>query len=275
MNKLIINFAPTGMVPDKSMTPFVPISPDEIIEETHQAYEEGITIVHLHARDDEGVPIYKKEIYEEIFTGIRKHAPDLVICVSLSGRNFTEFEKRSEVLQLKPDMGSLTLSSLNFPKQASVNSPEIIRRLADEMTKQGVHPELEVFDLGMMNYAHYLIHKNVLKAPYYFNIILGNIAGMQTDLLQIGVALKELPEKSYWALGGIGGQQLKAASIAIASGGGVRIGLEDNIYYDKGKKRLATNIDLIKRVKLLAEIHERELMKPKEFGDLGFYNQFG
>jgi len=102
------------------LTPYVPISPREIIEQTHEAYELGITIVHLHARDEDESPTWKKNIYRDIFEGVRKHCPDLVICASTSGRLFSEFEKRSEVIELYPDMCSLTLSSLNFSKQAGI-----------------------------------------------------------------------------------------------------------------------------------------------------------
>jgi 3-keto-5-aminohexanoate cleavage enzyme len=125
---LIIDFTPTGMIPTKDMTPHVPISVSEIIEDIHAAAELGITKVHLHARDPlTELPTYKKEIYAEIIAGIRKFAPGLVVCVSLSGRTFTKFEERSDALDLegvaKPDMGSLTLSSLNFNKIASVKLP--------------------------------------------------------------------------------------------------------------------------------------------------------
>jgi uncharacterized protein (DUF849 family) len=116
--KLVINLAPTGMIPTKKMTEFVPVSVNEVVEDVHQAWEIGISMVHLHARDpNTGVPTYKSKIYGEMIEGIRKFSKELVICVSLSGRDFGEFEKRSEPLQLdgdlKPDMGSLTLSSLN------------------------------------------------------------------------------------------------------------------------------------------------------------------
>ena len=137
MHDLIINFTPTGMVPTKAMNPSVPIDVMEIIEEVHQAYEEGITLVHLHARDEHGEPTYKKAVYESIVNGVRDHCKDLVICLSLSGRNFNEFEKRSEPLELMPDMGSLTLSSLNFSTQASVNAPDMIMRLAEKMNEYG------------------------------------------------------------------------------------------------------------------------------------------
>ncbi len=125
---LIVNFAPTGMIPTKQLTPHVPISVSEIVAEVHEAYEIGITMVHLHARDERsGEPTYKAEVYREIMEGIRRFTKDLVVGVSLSGRTFRELEKRTEVLQLegplKPDMGSLTLSSVNFNREASVSSP--------------------------------------------------------------------------------------------------------------------------------------------------------
>lgn len=261
------------MVPTKAMTPHVPVSVAEIVEQVQAACEIGITLVHLHARDEiSGEPTYRKEIYARILEGIRRFCPELVTCVSLSGRNFNELSKRSEAVELQPDMGSLTLSSLNFPRQASLNAPDMIQALAEKMNDYGVHPELEVFDLGMIHYAHYLIQKNILRPPYYFNLIFGNLAGMQSDLTEMGLALKQLPPGSHWAFGGIGRQQLAANAHAIAAGGGVRVGLEDNLYYDLHKNILARNTDLLKRVHALAEWFERPVMTPAEFGNLGFYN---
>ena len=179
MKKTIINFCPTGMIPTKKNTPHIPVSPDEIIEQVHEAYEIGITIVHLHARDDNEVPTYKKSVYQSIFEGVKKHCPELVICGSTSGRNFPEFEKRSAVIELKPDMCSLTLSSLNFVQHASVNAPDMIQSLALKMLDYGVKAELECFDLGMINYGNYLINKGLIKDRTYWNLIFGNIAGMQ------------------------------------------------------------------------------------------------
>jgi 3-keto-5-aminohexanoate cleavage enzyme len=273
MHDLIINFTPTGMVPTKAMNPSVPIEVNEIIEEVHHANDEGITLVHLHARDENGDPTYKREVYEKIIDGIRTHCPDLVICVSLSGRNYNEFEKRSEPIALMPDMGSLTLSSLNFPNQSSVNAPDMIVRLMEKMNEYGVNPELEIFDLGMIHFGKYLIKKGLIQPPFYFNIIFGNIAGMQSQFHAMGSALHELPEQSYWAFGGIGGQQLQSNVSAIAMGGGVRVGLEDNLYFDKNKISLATNISLIRRIKEVAEIFERKIMTSSDFGNLGFYNR--
>jgi uncharacterized protein (DUF849 family) len=269
MQKLLINFTPTGMIPTKKMTPWVPVMADEIIEDVHQAYELGITMVHIHAREPgSGKPTYKSDIYAKIIGGIRKFAPDLVICVSLSGRSFKEFEKRAEPLDLdhdlKPDFGSLTLSSLNFNKQASLNEPDMIKQLAERMLEKKIKPELEAFDAGMINYAHYLIRKKLLDPPYYFNLILGNIACAQADLLHAGIMIRDLPPDSIWSIGAVGDAQLSMNAVAISIGGGVRVGMEDNIWYDRKRTRLAKNMDLLKRIHVIAKANEREIMPPSE-----------
>jgi uncharacterized protein (DUF849 family) len=272
-DKIIVNFTPTGMVPTRAMTPHVPITPDEIIEQVHEAYELGITVVHLHARDQHEVPTWDPKIYQRIFEGVRKHCPDLVIGASTSGRNFPEFEKRSAVIELRPDLCSLTLSSLNFVTQASPNSPEMIRGLAQKMKDHGVKPEFECFDLGMINYGLYLIRKGLAEPPFYWNLFFGNIAGMQSSLAQIGVALSEIrgPEH-YVALGGIGRSQLAVNATAIAHGYGIRTGLEDNIWFDSEETVKARNIDLLKRVHALMDLNGKKLLTTAEFGRLGFYN---
>ena len=244
--KKIINFTPTGTQTTRDNS-FAPLIPNEIIDSVHEANELGISIVHLHARDEVTLAnTHKKEVYQKIIEGVKKHCPDLLICVSLTGRNFPELEKRSEVLQLLPDMGSLTMSSLNFPSGASVNQPEMILSLISEMDKYGVQPEIECFDSGMLNYTNYLISKNVLKAPYHINVILGNIYNGQCDLGTLSTIKTNLPTNSYTCLGGIGSQQLKATTYGLLDFDGIRIGLEDNLYYKDREK--TTNIELLKRV---------------------------
>jgi uncharacterized protein (DUF849 family) len=272
-DRLIINFAPTGMIPTKAMTPHVPVSISEVVEDVHQAWELGITMAHIHARDQSsGKPTYRVEIYGRMIEGIRAFAPDLIICVSLSGRDFKELAQRAEPLELdgnlKPDMGSLTLSSVNFNRQASVNEPQMIQDLAARMLERGILPELEVFDAGMTNYARYLTKKSLLEPPYYFNLLFGNVACAQADLLHVGVMVRDLPPDSWWSLAGIGDYQLRMNSLAIAMGGGVRVGLEDNIYFDQQRTKLARNIELLERIKDIATANERPLMTSRELRQL-------
>jgi uncharacterized protein (DUF849 family) len=267
-SKLIINFTPTGVIPSKDITPYVPTSPDEIIADVLEARQYGISIVHVHARDEAGIPTYQKDTYANILRGIRKVAPELILCVSTTGRDFSEFEKRSECLDLdgicKPDMASLTLSSLNFNKQASINSPDMIKSLAKKMLAKNIKPELEIFDLGMINYAKYLHKKGLLQPPFYFNFILGNIACAQANILNLGLMINELPEESIWSVGGVGDSQLKMNIIGMANGGGIRVGIEDNIWLTPKREKLATNMDLLKRIYTIAQALEIDIAKPEE-----------
>jgi len=268
-NSYVLNFTPTGMVPKRKDSPFVPLEPEAIAEQVHEACQVGITVVHLHAREADGTPSHDAELYADIIGRIRSFAPELVICVSLSGRLRPDFESRSAPLRLtgecKPDMGSLTLSSLNFSREASLNSPEMVQSLAREMMRQGIVAELEAFDGGMINYAKYLISKDLVRPPFYFNLILGNPASAQADPLNLGTLLAQLPGPCEWAVGGIGRAQTASAMMGLAAGGGVRMGLEDNLHYDQQRKRLAENSELLKRTHLLAEQLEREVMEPAEF----------
>jgi uncharacterized protein (DUF849 family) len=140
----------------------------------------------------------------------------------------------------------------------------MVRRLAESMAERGVRPELEVFDVGMVNYAHYLIAKGAISAPYYFNILLGNIASAQATPAQLAAIISALPEDSIWCLAGIGRQQLTANTLGLLFGDGVRVGLEDNIWYDDARTRRATNMELVERVVRLAAMLERQPATPAE-----------
>lgn len=265
MRDLIVNLCPTGMIPTKEMTPHVPIAAEEIVDDVLEVAELGITMVHMHARDPvSGKPTWEREGYARIIEGIRAQDGELIICVSTSGRDVSEVAKRADVLELtgdlKPDMASLTLSSMNFARQASVNSPETVQELARRMLERGILPELEAFDTGMLNYIGYLESKDLIRGPQYINILLGNIATAQADLLHSGVLTRDVAVGSFWSFAGLGNAQLRANSLAIASGGGVRVGLEDNIWYDQSRSQLATNRSLVERIHRLAEIHERSIM---------------
>jgi len=265
---LIINVCLTGMIPTKDMTEFVPVTPEEIAEDAVRCYDAGASIVHLHARGTDGKPTWKAEVYEKMITLIRKERPDLICCVSLSGRNWPEFEKRSEVLYLtgnaKPDMGSLTLGSLNFPTGPSVNSIEMASQLATAMRDNGIKPELEVFDAGMINLGKILEAKGIIQGKKYWNLLFGNINTIPADTKSINYLVSLLPEDSLWAAAGIGQFQLPMNTAAIVMGGNVRVGLEDNIFYDYEKKKLATNVDLVKRLRRIADEIYRPVASPAE-----------
>lgn len=268
MNRLIVNFTPTGMVPTKAMTPLVPISVDEIVDDVLGCATLGVSIVHIHARDDQGRPTPDPEVYSEILQRIRQERSDLILCVTTSGRTHPRVEDRSEVLDLagdsKPDMASLTLGSMNFARTASVNSPETIQALAQRMLDRGIRPELEVFEAGMINYGKYLMKKGLLEPPGYFNLLLGNIATAQATEPTLDLMLESLPDGATWALAGIGDCQLQVHRWAIARGGHVRVGLEDNIYFDAERTTLASNRMQVQRIVDLADEYGRDISTPNE-----------
>ena len=266
--KLIINVAVTGMVPTRRDSPHVPLSPREIAEDCRRCRDLGATIFHLHAREADGAPGYRREIYEEIVGGVRQSCPDAIVCVSTSGRLFKTFEQRSEALDLegalKPDMASLTLGLMNFPKQASVNEPSMITMLAEKMHARGIIPELEVFDFGMLDYGKYLIERGVLKAPIYVNLLLGSLGTLSATALNLAMLVQSLPAGSTWAAAGIGRFQFPMNALAIVSGGHVRVGLEDNLYMDAGKTQPASNPALVERLVTLARAAGRDIATADE-----------
>lgn len=266
-NPLIINLALTGMVPTKEQTPHVPLSVDEILEDVALCSQAGASIIHVHARDN-GRPTHRADAFEPLVEGIRGIDPSLVVCVTCSGRHVSELDLRAEVLDLtgaaKPDMGSLTLGSNNFRTQASVNPPDVIEGLAERMLARGIKPELEVFEPGMLTAVHRLVRRGLIEAPCYVNVLLGNPGTAPLSPALIAAFDSLLPDDWLWAFGGIGRWQLDATLAAIALGGHVRTGLEDNIWADRGRTQLATNVELVRRIARAADLADRPLATPRE-----------
>lgn len=267
-DSLIINLAPTGMVPTRQLTPHVPLNTAEILADVERCRAHGAAIVHVHARDADGKPSHRAEHFAPIVAGIRAIDPQLVVCVTCSGRFAPDVESRAEVLSLegdaKPDMASLTLGSNNFARQASLNAPDTIRALAERMRERGIMPELEVFEPGMVAFGRHLLDRGVLAGPCYINVLLGNPGTSQLSPGSLGAFLAEMPNDWTWAAAGIGRHQLAANAMAIAAGGHVRVGLEDNIWWDRARTTPATNERLVQRVARLAAELERTLATPAE-----------
>ncbi|HED30846.1 MAG TPA: GNAT family N-acetyltransferase, partial [Prosthecochloris aestuarii] len=228
---LMINACLTGMVPTKISNPHVSVHPDEIILDAVKVFDAGARLVHLHARDEQGRPTPDARIYEKIISGLKKERPGIICCVTTSGRNWNDFERRSEVLFLngdaKPDMASLTLGSLNFFSAPSVNSIETIERLAMTMLERNIKPELEIFDTGRINLAKYLERNGLIQGKKYFNLLFGNINTAPATIGNLSHMVQSLPENSVWAAAGLGQFQLPMNIGAVIAGGHVRVGVED------------------------------------------------
>ncbi|WP_286156975.1 3-keto-5-aminohexanoate cleavage protein [Streptomyces sp. AA4] len=267
-DKVIVNLCPTGMVPRRAKVPAVPITPEEIAADVRRCRDAGAAMVHLHARDDNEEPTWHPERFAEICDAVASVAPDLVLVVTTSGRNWSELDKRSASVRIggpaKPEMASLTLGSMNFASGPSVNSPETIAGLAAAMREHNVVPELEIFDVGMANYANFLIERGILTGPHYCNILLGSRGTADVSAANAAAILASLPTDTTWAFAGIGRSQLAANTLALSLGGHVRVGLEDNPYYDWADRSPATNPRLVERVVRIAAELGREPMTPEE-----------
>ncbi len=263
MQDLIINLAPTGMVPMRSQSPHVPLTPDEIVADVTRCAAHGVAMAHLHAREADGNASADPKIFAEIISRVRAAVPDMVIISTTSGRQEGSLEKRAASLYLegaaKPDMASLTLGSMNFATSASMNSPQTITSLAKIMQERGIKPELEVFDLGMVNFAKILIDKGILQPPFYFNILIGNPGTAQANLLHLGSIVADLPPQSIWSVAGLGRFQTRANGLGVVLGDGVRVGLEDNLWLDDARSQLASNLDLVLRVRAQASALGRQI----------------
>lgn len=261
MNAYILNFCPTGMVPNKHMNPHTPVSTSEIIEDVLMASELGASIAHLHARDQKtGEPTGDLNTFAAIIEGIRKYNKQLILCVSLSGRNVSDPALRALPLSLdgeaKPDMGSLTLSSMNFATQASINAPGTINYLAGQMALKGISPEVEIFDSGMSSCLNSLIKKSLMPPTVYANILLGNLFGAQPSFAHIAVITSSLPGNVVSSFAGLGSYQLRSNALALAAGHGIRVGLEDNIWFDHERTTLASNRSLLERITAIANLQQ-------------------
>jgi uncharacterized protein (DUF849 family) len=267
-DELIVNLCPTGMVPTRASSPHVPLTPVEVATDVRRCADAGASIVHVHPRDSQGRPTQDSAIATEFIRAVRASVPEIVVCITTSGRANPELAGRARVLELdgdaKPEMASLTLGSLNFPKEASISAPATIQGLARAMEERGIVPELEVFDFGMLDYSHYLRDRGLLSGPVYVNFLLGSLGTLAATPLNLALLVERLPKGATWAAAGIGQYQFDVNRLAIAMGGGVRVGLEDNLWFDEGRTDPASNPRLVERLVKISRAMGREPATPAQ-----------
>jgi len=249
---VVIAVAITGSVPRKKDTPAVPVAPPEQIESTHQAFEAGASLVHIHVRNADESSGSDPDKFAEVQAGVRKHCPGMIVQFSTGGRG-REASERGAMLHLKPDMASLATGSVNFAKIIYENPPDFIDSLAGRMIELDIKPECEIFDLAMLYNAADLVKRGLLKAPAHVQFVMGIRGAMpaRRPVLEFLLAeMKAVLPGATWTAAGIARHQLEVAKWALELGGHCRTGLEDNIRYDD--TRLAkSNAELVE--KLVAE----------------------
>lgn len=261
----MIAVAITGSLPQKSANPAVPITVDEQIASTREAYEAGAALVHVHVRSDDGSPSSDPDRFAAFLAGVRRACPGMIVQFSTGGRSGTGSERGASLVH-RPDMASLATGSVNFPNMIYENPPELIDSLAASMIKYGIKPECEIFDLAMLYAAAEMVKDGRLKAPAHVQFVFGlkNALPPRREILEFEVAqLKALMPDATWTAAGIGRSQLELNHWALALGGHCRTGLEDNIRFDKD--RLAkSNAELVARVAGLCGEYGRRVATARE-----------
>jgi len=261
LDKLIITAAPTGSMPRKEKTPHVPVTADEITENALRCEDAGASILHIHVRDENQNPSDDPQKFREVVDKLAGRT-NLILQISTGGRAGVGLDSRIKRLAAHTEMASLTTGSVNFPNSAYINEPSLVEDLAREMLRLGIKPEMECFDLSMINNGILLQQAGLAKAPLHFNFVLGLKGAIPASIENLVHMRSCLPAGATWTVSGMGANQLVMGAHAIIMGGHVRVGLEDNIYYRKGE--LASNQQLIERMARLAREMGREVASPDE-----------
>ena len=261
----IITVAITGAVPRKEDNPAVPVVPSEQIESTHEAFEAGASLVHIHVRNADQSSGSDPDKFRQIQEGVMQHCPGMIIQFSTGGRG-REAKKRGAMLNLKPDMASLATGSVNFPTSIYENPPSFIEDLAQTMLNYDIKPEIEIFDAAMLYSAANLVRKGLLKPPVHVQFVLGipNALPARRKLLDFLIAeSEELLPNSTWTAAGIGRHQFEVNKWCLELGGHCRTGLEDNIKYDKNRLA-ASNAELVTKIVEIADQFDRQPASPEQ-----------
>lgn len=267
MEPVILTAAITGAETTRKDQPNLPITPKEQAIEAKNCFEAGARVVHLHVREDDGSPTQRLERFKESIEAIRAAVPEMIIQISTGGAVGEAFEKRLAPLSLKPDMGTLNAGTLNFGDDVFLNHPKDIVRLAEAFKEYDVVPEVEVYESGMIDVVAKLVNNGTIThTPLHVQFVLGVPGGMNgspKNLLYMIDHLNSLIPTATWAIAGIGRWHIPASMVALVTGGHIRIGFEDNIYYHKGIIA-DSNAHLVQRIAGIAGEIGRPIATPQQ-----------
>ncbi|RMG93890.1 MAG: 3-keto-5-aminohexanoate cleavage protein [Chloroflexi bacterium] len=245
-HKVIITAALTGVLTTREQSPAIPYTPVEIAEEARRSVEAGASIVHIHARQDNGLPAFDVETYTRIHKEVRKRCPDVIINYSTGAIGIDRETRIHHIRALKPDMAALNMGSMNYAiysrktktfyhDHVFANPFKDIRYFLEAMNEAGTRPEMECFDTGHIRNAEPLIDLGILRPPFQYSLIMGVLGGIPASTKNLVHQVDQLPPQSHWQVIGISRQQWPLAAAAITLGGNIRVGLEDNLYLPNGE----------------------------------------
>ena len=245
-DKVIITAALTGVLATRQQSPYIPYTPDEIAAEARRCVDAGASIVHIHARQDNGMPAYDVETYARIDAAVKAACDDVIINYSTGAIGIDQETRVHHVRALRPDMAALNMGSMNYAiysRKAKMfyhdhifaNPFKDIIYFLEAMNEAGTRPEMECFDTGHINNARPLIDMGVLRSPFQFSLVMGVLGGIPASTKNLLHQVEQLPEGSFWQVIGIGVKQWPLVAAALTLGGNVRVGLEDNLYLPNGE----------------------------------------
>lgn len=256
-NALIITCAVVGAELSKKDYPYLPTTPEEIAESARDAVEAGATIIHLHVRDEQGKPSQRVDLFKEVTKKIRQRC-ECILQYSTGGAVGTPLDERCAPLILKPDMATLSMGTMNFGPDIFENTEKTIRTISQAIQENRVMPELEIFDYGMMDTVDSFLKKGFIPEKFHVDFVLGVPGGMSGEIKNLVLLKNRLRHGQTWTVAGSGRCQLPLSAHAIAMGGHVRVGIEDNIYYRKGELT-KSNAQLVDRVVRIAKELDRPI----------------
>jgi len=268
MRKAIITVAPTGEGGTKQSNPALPITPAEIADSVYESYLAGAAIAHLHMRNDEGKPTMSLDKFRETVERVRDKC-DIVINLTTSGDiRAGDDERMAHLIELKPEIASFDCGTMNWMRDdVFMNHPHFLEKLGKVMQDNGIKPEVEIFDTGMLYDAFYFVKTGVLREPVHFQFVLGVGGGMPATVENLAYLVRQLPETATWSAFGVGKDHIAMLSTALVLGGDVRVGFEDNVYYSKGVLA-KSNAQLVERAARLVGEFNRELATPGDVREL-------
>lgn len=244
--KAIITAALTGVLATRQQSPYIPYTPEEIAAEARRCVDAGASIVHIHARQDNGMPAYDVETYARIDAAVKAACDDMIINYSTGAIGIDQESRVHHVRALRPDMAALNMGSMNYAiysRKAKAfyhdhifaNPFKDIIYFLEAMNEAGTRPEMECFDTGHINNARPLIDMGILRPPFQFSLVMGVLGGIPANTKNLLHQVEQLPEGSFWQVIGIGVKQWPLVAAALTLGGNVRVGLEDNLYLPNGE----------------------------------------
>ncbi len=267
-NKRIITVATTGAWPTKENNPNVPLQPDEIVEDIYQCWKIGASVAHVHVRNKEDKDTMAVETFKEVLDLLGENHCDIIINLTAAGGiTNTEEARMAPFMELKPEMASFDCGTMNWMRQGIFNNnPAFLEKLGLAMQEAGVKPEVEVFNTGMIHDAAYYVKTGILKAPLHVQFCMGCAGGVGAtieDLVYLRSTLEKAAPGSTWSAFGVGRGAMEVMYAAIAAGGHIRVGMEDNVIYQKGQLA-ESNMQLIARARRVIEEFGCEVATPDE-----------